>query len=528
MPPRSPDLLVLGIDAADPDLIEQWAADGTLPHLGALIRRGFSGRTHSVDGFFIGATWPSFFTGVTPARHGIHYMVQFEPGTGTLYRPAAADYVRRPPFWHALASAGRRVAVLDVPLSRIDPGIDALQIVEWGGHDAVFGFRACPPEAGREILKRFGSHPLGPTCDATGRQAGDYARFIDTLLAGVRTKAALTTHMLHASEWNFFMQVFTEAHCAGHQCWHLHDPTHPAHDPIVAAVTGDPLRRVYTAIDDAIGQVLASAGNARILILAAHGMKHAYGAQFLLPEILFRLGVAHPAASATDPRTEHATRASLRWVWRRLPAPVRRALEPLRAHAAGERRRSVLPALDADLARSACFVVPNGLAVGGIRLNLAGREAAGVLAPAQADAFCADLRDALLGIVDERTGGPVVRRVLRTRDCYEGEHLGALPDMLVEWDDAAATGSAGVGGGAASTVRVHSPRIGILEGQNSYARTGEHRPEGMFIAAGPGIPAGRRNESTSILDFAPTLAAMLGVQITGTDGRLIPGLAIPR
>ncbi len=70
------------------------------------------------------------------------------------------------------------------------------------------------------------------------------------------------------------MQVFTESHCVGHQCWHLHDVNHPAHDPAVLAEIGDPLRTVYAAIDAAIGDVLADAGDAFVLLLDAHGMSH--------------------------------------------------------------------------------------------------------------------------------------------------------------------------------------------------------------------------------------------------------------
>ena len=82
-------LLVLGIDAANPALLTQWAGDGTLPNLSRLMARGLVGATHSLAGFFVGSTWPSFYTGVTPARHGLHYQVQLRPGTYELYRVAS-------------------------------------------------------------------------------------------------------------------------------------------------------------------------------------------------------------------------------------------------------------------------------------------------------------------------------------------------------------------------------------------------------------------------------------------------------
>ena len=145
MPIPPTKVLVLGIDAANPTLLQHWAEDGTLPNLRSLIARGVVGKTRSIEGFFIGSTWPSFYTGVTPARHGFHYLVQLKPGTYDFYPPAAVGIVRCDPFWSRLSQAGRRVAVLDVPLIRLDRSINGIQVVEWGGHDASTDFRPGRP-----------------------------------------------------------------------------------------------------------------------------------------------------------------------------------------------------------------------------------------------------------------------------------------------------------------------------------------------------------------------------------------------
>ena len=522
MPPRK--VLVLGIDAANPTLLTGWAEDGTLPNICSLMARGLVGETRSLDGFFVGSTWPSFYTGVTPARHGVHYGVQLKPGTYEFHRPASGEFVKCAPFWSHLSRAGRRVAVLDVPLSRIDPSLNGMQVVEWGGHDAVYGFQAWPPHVAEVIESHFGGHPLGPSCDAVRVSPDDYVAFTDTLVRGVRSKASLTRHFLHQGGWDFFMQVFTEAHCAGHQCWHLHDVTHPGHDPAIVLAMGNPMRRVYAAIDTAIGEVLEQAGDALVVVLVAHGMSHWYGAQFLLEQMLFRLGVARPpAASPVRAGVLPVALAGAGWAWRRLPDSIRGRLAPLRDRLLREGDSDErLPTIGVDPTLSLCFPVNNGLAVGGIRLNLVGREPQGILEPgAAAHAFCDHLTEALLGIVDERTDGPLVRRVLRTADLYAGEHLDDLPDLLVEWSDAVPTGSTLVGRGAGAMVTARSPKVGTLEGVNRYGRTGEHRPQGLFIAAGPGLPPGRLARVASIMDFAPTFARLLDVDLPQYDGHLL-------
>jgi predicted AlkP superfamily phosphohydrolase/phosphomutase len=154
-----------------------------------------------------------------------------------------------------------------------------------------------------------------------------------------------------------------------------------------------------------------------------------------------------------------------------------------------------------------------------------------VLAPgAEADAFVAALIRDLTEIVDERTGKKLIRAVRRTADLYSGDHLQKLPDLLVEWSDEVATGATTIANGAAALVRAHSPRIGVVEGRNTYARTGEHRRDGFFVACGPHI-APARLEGVSLLDFAPTLTRLLGVDLASAEGRPIPELvggAAPR
>jgi predicted AlkP superfamily phosphohydrolase/phosphomutase len=515
---------MLGIDAANPDLLEEWASDGTLPNLGALIARGTAGRTTGVTGFFVGSTWPSLYTGTTPASHGVHYLLQLVPGSYRLQWIAEAEFVRRPALWTTLSRAGQRVAVLDVPLTRLERTLNGVQVVEWGGHDALYGFQAAPDDLAEELRERHGSHPLGGSCDRSNRSPLEYADFVSALEEGVRRKSVWTRTLLERGGWDLFIQVFTESHCVGHQCWHLHDEAHPAHDAAFVKAHGDPLRRVYRAIDAAIGDVVASAGDAAVIVFTAHGMAHRYGAQFLLRDVLVRLGVTVlPEPGGPRPAGRGSAYRLARAMWNLLPASLRRPLRALR-HTIGpvKKKKASTPDLRVDPGRSRCFPVGNGLAVGGIRLNLAGREPLGILAPGgEADAFCASLTRDLMALVDDASGQPLVSRVLRTGDLYAGEHLDALPDLLVEWNDDRPLESSALGDASRGRTRARVPGLGTVEGVNDYARTGEHRPGGWFVAAGPRIAHRRLTSEASILDLAPTAAAMLGVTMTGVDGRVM-------
>jgi len=519
-------VLVLGIDAGNRALIETWAAQGVLPTIHALMARGVVGHTDSVEGFFVGSTWPSFYTGASPAEHGIHSLVQLRPGTYELDRCFTGDYVKREPFWNHLSRAGRRVAILDVPLTGVSSDLNGIQMVEWGSHDANYGFRAWPRGLAREVKARFGLHPLTESCDVDHRSPAQFVELTRRLVQGVRTKAALTRHYLGRGEWDLFAQVFTEGHCIGHQGWHLHDRRAPGWDAATVAATGDPLRDVYVAIDDAIADILTDVDRETLVVLlVSHGMSYRVGAQFLLPDVLVRLSAAAPAPPPANGGGAGVLSTALARGWAHTPDVLRRPVRVARDRARRWREARAWPRpLPSHLREGRCFVVDNGLVVGGIRLNLAGREPQGVLTPPAAGEFCQQLTRDLLDVVDVESGRPIVGRVMRTDELYFGAYRHHLPDLLVEWSDDRPLGSATVGTGQGASVRLASGRIGTIEGINRYCRTGDHRRGGLFVAAGPGLDPGRMADVVSVMDFAPTLARVLGVELPAAAGRPIPRL----
>jgi predicted AlkP superfamily phosphohydrolase/phosphomutase len=518
--PSLTKVLFLEMDAAEHTLVRRWAAEGVMPNVQKLLARGVVGPTLAPEGFFVGSIWPSLTTGVSPAKHGVHSWEQIRPGTYEFFRAAPPDYIKREPFWKPLSRAGRRLAVFDMPLSGVFKKINGIQTGEWGAHDAMYGFRASSPELKEEILRKFGAAPSF-SCDGpkTPRQ---YAEFRDRLVDGIRRKGDLTCHYLSQGGWDFFGQVFTESHCAGHQCWHLHDHSSPHFDPAVFAAAGDVMKDVYAEIDKALGRILSLLDDETVtILLLGHGMGHAYGAYYLFPQILLRLGVAKPRArieEASGARaTKHATDSALSTAWRLIPESLKDMLRPWR-----DRMRDWIDhdpnwerpggPRHIDLANSACFTIDNNHAVSTVRMNLVGREPDGIIHPGQeADAFCEQLARDLLEIRDLDRNIPAFIAVKKTADVYQGDALEALPDLLAQWNPELPVGK----------VRLSSPKIGVLEGKYGLSRTGEHRREGLFVATGRGLEPRLLNRTVSVMDFAPTFTRLLGVELEDVDGQPI-------
>ena len=84
--------------------------------------------------------------------------------------------------------------------------------------------------------------------------------------------------------------------------------------------------------------------------------------------------------------------------------------------------------------------------LGGLYLNLRGREAHGILSKQEAAKLLDELVRKLTGLADEETGETAIQSVYRASDIYRGPYLNAAPDLIVgyapgyraSWD--AATG----------------------------------------------------------------------------------------
>jgi predicted AlkP superfamily phosphohydrolase/phosphomutase len=500
----APRVLFVGIDAADKDLIFEWARGGWLPNLRALLERCAWTPTRNPVGLYVGAVWPSFYTATSPARHARYCYSQIKPGSYDVEKFTPTD-VRREPFWNELSRAGRRCAIIDVPKTFPSDPLDGIQLVDWGTHDPDHGYSSQPAPLASEIAARYG-HPLHK-CDAAERGAQGLGGLRDQLVARAGSRTELVLDLLGREAWDLFAVVFSESHCAGHQLWHTHDPSHPRHDPeLTRALGGDPMRDVYAAIDAGLGRLLERVGpQTPVFVLASHGMGPHYDATFLLGEILRRI-----RERSLSP-ARRGLGDGLARLWQATPLPLRRLLAPLHQRA----RKGMGQAFPtAGIEGSATFwEVPNNDVYGGIRVNLSGREPRGVVQPgAELDRLCAQLGAELQTLVNLETGRPLVKRVLRTADLYAGEHLDALPDLMVEWDR------------EFPIRRIHSPTLGTIEGEFQGRRTGDHRPEGLLMAAGPGIRPGRLDGDVSVMDIAPTLAAQLGVSLRDVDGAPIESL----
>ena len=133
----SRSIVAIGLDAADHALIEKWSADGHLPNLARLRRRGSYGTLRHIEFYSDETPWTNFLTGCTPQRTGFWSPFRFSPETYE-HKFGPYDFSEFRPFY--ALNEQRSICVFDMPHCPVlFPGQDGVQVLVWSSHSAMGG-----------------------------------------------------------------------------------------------------------------------------------------------------------------------------------------------------------------------------------------------------------------------------------------------------------------------------------------------------------------------------------------------------
>jgi predicted AlkP superfamily phosphohydrolase/phosphomutase len=140
--------------------------------------------------------------------------------------------------------------------------------------------------------------------------------------------------------------------------------------------------------------------------------------------------------------------------------------------------------------------------LGGVYVNLQGREAQGIVAANEAAALKSELADRLSGLRDDQTGEIAIRRAYDSKAVYNGPYLDAAPDLVIGYAP---------GYRAAWSAAVGKVSGAVFE-DNRKCWSGDHC---IDPAAVPGVLfTNRKFESNNpgIEDMAPTALRLFGIE----------------
>lgn len=486
--------LVIGLDAAEPALLRRWCASGHLPTLRRLLDGAAWGEVDSGSSQFPDTAMLSAYTGLRPANLGRYFFIEprgDQPRLALNRRPPAGE-----PFWVTAGRHGRRCVVVDTPKIALHPPHDGVHVVGWGAHGFNPSLATHPAPLAGELLARHGRYPL-ENCDNHGRALPSYRRLRRALLAGVAARRRLLLDLAGGREWDLFFAVFAEPHCAGHNLWHLDDPTHPLHRGDAGLATS--LRDVYAAVDAAVGDLIAAAGaGARVVLFSSQGMRPQYHGRDLVPALLRRWGMheARDRPPAAREVSGPARQPLLKTLREAVPLPLQYAVKRRLPQPLAERLLCrFMGAMTLEVGARA-FQVPNNEMNPSLRVNVIGRDPRGIVAPgAEYEALCRFLATRLRELRNPASGRPALAEVSVTDEAHRGAYRDALPDVVGYWSAEAPIDA------------LHSPGYGTVVGSHRDSRTGGHGPRGLIAVSG----AAGRFTGGHIADLAPTVLDVLGV-----------------
>jgi predicted AlkP superfamily phosphohydrolase/phosphomutase len=162
------------------------------------------------------------------------------------------------------------------------------------------------------------------------------------------------------------------------------------------------------------------------------------------------------------------------------------------ASASGEYFSSV------DWSRTAAYT----LGLGGVYLNLRGRESHGAVAPEEAEQLKRELIAALAGLRDPERNAVAIRNVYASSDIYQGPYLGAAPDLIIGYAD----------GYRASWEAASGCVTASVFEDNTKPWCGDHCVDPALV---PGVLFSNRKmdaEDPGIEDMAPTALRLFGIE----------------
>ena len=496
--PLAERALIIGLDGVTFDVLNPLMAEGRMPRLAAAIEGGTSGVLHSTVPPITPAAWTTFLTGVQPGTHGIIDFERYDPLTNKLgfNSTRCLDHVRT--IWRTLGDRGFRVGSLHVPMTYPAVPVNGFMVsgFEAPGANSDFVF---PSDAKEWICSRWPD----PTLRAKwGRSVvgarKTFRRNIDYLCKSFHQDAEMTVALGDRFGWDVLMVVMKLTDNLQHKTWKYLDPRWSGRDPFRRDLT----KHAFEEADRAVGTLLdyATTRGATAWIVSDHGHGSLEG-KVQPNRLLQEWGYLSLHAGAAQSQTRG------RYVWDRLLGRTRKFA----------RAGDIAHDLAVDFDRTRACVMHAGMA-GFLYLNLQGRQPCGVVAAGEYERLRDELRRRFLG-EECRAVDPAGRRVQLFSAVHKPEELYGcsreaqpwMPDLLLMPHDSLAV--------------VRKIRGAHAVRWLPYRKIeGTHRPEGVFVASGPGVKRGNRIEAR-LVDCAPTLLAMLGLRVPAEmEGRVVSEL----
>jgi predicted AlkP superfamily phosphohydrolase/phosphomutase len=307
----------------------------------------------------------------------------------------------------------------------------------------------------------------------------DEGIFLDDLFRNMSDLEAALLAAMDTYNASLYTAVFTGTDSASHMFFRLLDTAHPMYDSALAARYGDAVLRVYKKMDEILGAVLGRLrADDYLIVVSDHGF-HSWRREFNTNTWLKENG--YLSLNQQD------------------PGDFKRMDDMFKGG-------SFFP--NVDWSRTRAYA----LGLSHVFVNLRGRESQGIVEPgAECNRLLREIRDKLLAFRDPDTGEPVLQGVYLPNEIYKGDQVAEAGDLQLTFRSGYRTSwQTSLG---AIPDQIVTANLRKWSGDHCSS---DHSDTGGFLLCNKPI----RDETPTILDVAPTLYDLFGVEIPrDVDGR---------
>jgi predicted AlkP superfamily phosphohydrolase/phosphomutase len=464
-------VLIIGWDGADWRILDPLLERGILPNLAALIDRGGRAVLRSTLPTHSWAAWPSFLTGVEPDDHGVYDILESRGGTGRQY-PVTFRSIKERTFLADLNRAELETVMVDVPLSFPPPHIKGKLIA--GGVLPKRRQFTHPAELEQELEMAGVPWPINGMSWTTFRNRP--LPFLEETVEITRARQRAWEHLLDTTEWKVACAVFVATDRLQHCLSRYVGPDHPDYPMRSKEPLAEKVRDVYRILDEGLGRTMErTTADDLVLFMSDHGFQSCTGAVHM-DRLLEHFGFLEFSAS-------RAIFGPMQWGPMR--AAARKVYDRLGLHGKVPLPQSV------NWSKTKAYTSVRSTGEG-INVNLAGRESDGIVDPADFETVRDALAEAVGSFVDPHTGKKPVGRIWRREEVFKGKFADEAPDLLLE----------------------PAPLYSLTHAKSMVEPadwlSGDHRLDGVLVAAGPRVDRSSFPDSARLVDLAPTLLAAVG------------------
>jgi predicted AlkP superfamily phosphohydrolase/phosphomutase len=456
----------------------------------------------SVVPFQSAAAWVTFMTGKNSGKHGV-YMFQDYDSLSYSYagRTANSRYFSGQTIFDIVGQMGGTVAAIRVPMTYPAWPIHGVMVSGFPTPgDTPESFH--PPELQVEVGS---AAQLDEDPDFRKLTVEQQAASLENQMSRM---SALVSRMLERKH-DLFMVVHRVPDPVHHFFIKFVDPRTPAYNPAETPRWGDLVNRFYRKMDDALGETLAAIDpDDTIFVISDHGGAITPPRQFNVNVWLAERGLLTPHQKSKSPR-ERVYALNQQF----LPARMRSLL---RRHAPkavrGELRQMWQGLQQIDFARTQAYHFPMKCSpLAGINLNVRGRQPQGIVSPEEYESLRDRIIREIREIKDPRTGEPIVLRVYKREELYDGPFVERAPDIIVWCHDLYREGPFAQG-----------PMVSDVPFDELVQVPGAHDDRGIFLAKGPQLARFRTVYDAKLIDMPPTILHAMELPVpSDMDGRAL-------